>query len=1212
MALIHVYETLAEHWTIEADGKLHAVLPALDLTKYIALVGGKRVDADYETKPDDIVFVRRVPGEPVSFLLTLGPALIMSAIGLGIELYQQKKKLAELNDSANAARTAGASSTQKLPYVKGARNTAATGNTFPYIIGETLMTPYTLCTPHYTIAGDKGQSQYVDMALLVGFNNLCIRSIKLGNTTIKTLDGNTPQDGVYSWDNGIYYDSRNIIEIRQTGEFTTAGMGDKIILTDLNKEIPHRHLPDNATAQEREEIEDEWKAGVLQTLPENAKSVEVIALFDGLRKYDDGAWKSQSVTLKPQWTNVENPQESDWHDFTNGFNQNGTYSNTFSYNSSAQMRFAARQDFTAAQGYGKKMSVRVVRTTPKAESNARDTVYLMAVQTTCYDPKQSTASNLVTAKILDATARGKCCRIGIRIAANENTKDNLDAISVIAAGTARTWNGTEWSENKTTTRNLAAWLLEILTSAHHAPSRYDDTELDLPTFGALYEYCAAQGFNADGVIQKGRPKKQTVETLCRNANCSLVYSPASGKIEVAIDNGRDYSLALLNSENIIAISTARELKRRADGMKMKYVNRAAEYDADSVIFMRDGGEYDPTTDTLTEATAEYLTDYAHAYKYVWRRMAEEQAQPKTVQVRVGYEGAYYPLYGRVDVQHVTLTKGLAHSIIKETVWQYGRLQKIKVDGYVDFPAGAECGVIVNCVSDTGHGVLALKVSGTGRTDTLTLVSEVTQSDDLIPEEGNFLSFGTLDSDGEFSQIRSTMKITDIEENDNGYTLTLVDYNPAVYEYGTLPTYKTNLTAIPDSRRQTVEEQREYVQLPDAQALTADSVQAAVDTVTHGQRFTNIYKVRPVETTLDEIIAKIDDDARNQTASISISEEEILLQVENVEKGLVGLIDIQAGAVTALVEGGGASGQMSLTLNLPVLIDATTRAKLIQASTEAKVAAVYALLDGTSGAGARYAIKGNATDADVKALWDDAVDGGLLASQIELEADQIFIDGDVIVNDENKIKAAMIDVQNLLASDITVKDKGVIHSDNYDGTIDANGNITTYGSAGWAIDHAGKADFGGGHFNGTIKMDGGFLQSNKTPFQPMAMVNIGYDDTAIVLSNSKNVSSIQRGGIGEYSIFFENPVKLKTHVYNGKLYVDVFVISNASQSFTYGFLNPLEVNINWLRQYVDGRVPVDSSGYAYVNYVILYFINHDSADLQDPVAAQCFIFGTETD
>ena len=61
-------------------------------------------------------------------------------------------------------------------------------------------------------------------------------------------------------------------------------------------------------------------------------------------------------------------------------------------------------------------------------------------------------------------------------------------------------------------------------------------------------------------------------------------------------------------------------------------------------------------------------------------------------------------------------------------------------------------------------------------------------------------------------------------------------------------------------------------------------------------------------------------------------------------------------------------------------------------------------------------------------------------------------------DGGYLRTALIDVENILTKNITVKDNGVIHSSNYNGTIDANGNITGYGSAGWAIDHSGRADF----------------------------------------------------------------------------------------------------------------------------------------------------------
>lgn len=211
-----------------------------------------------------------------------------------------------------------------------------------------------------------------------------------------------------------------------------------------------------------------------------------------MRKYNDD-WKEQTITLQPQWTNAANPSESDWNDFTNGFNQNGTYNNTFTYNTKKQMRYVARQEFTAAQAFNKNMKVRVIRTTPKADSSAKDSVYLLAVQTYCYDAKKSSSSQLVAADVLEPTKRDKCCCIGVRVVANVNTKGLLDAISVIESGCARTWDGTAWSSAKTPTRNLAAWVLELMTSPHHRPSKYDDAELDLASFWRMVYVLPAAG-----------------------------------------------------------------------------------------------------------------------------------------------------------------------------------------------------------------------------------------------------------------------------------------------------------------------------------------------------------------------------------------------------------------------------------------------------------------------------------------------------------------------------------------------------------------------------------------------------------------------------------------------------------------------------------------------------------------------------------------------
>lgn len=1133
MALIHVYSGLNEKETYRFDGKLCDHIKGVDWENSICLKGGYKITPDYEVQKDDVIYVRKLPTAGVStstlVIIALAVTAVAAGVTAGVALYQSAEAQKKLEENEKAAKAASEKA-NALPFIKGARNQAATGQTFPYVIGESLFTPYRLCPPHIVIEGEKGEKQYYYITLEAGYNNLLIKQLRMGETLIKDFSSDTtPQNGVYDWDNGVYYDSANKIEIRQSGDFEDDNFNRKIIYTDITTEIPHEHAGDDAT--ENAKIEEDWKNGVVQELPSYAMACDVVVLFDGLRKYEDNGWKECSITLKPQWTNAKNPEESDWEDFDEGFNQNGTISNTFEYMTKEQMRYVAHQDFKAVKAYGKNIKVRIIRTTPKTkDGNAKDSVYFLGVNTTCYDNKKSNSATLVPARVLEESESAKCCRIGIKVIANANTTGNLDAFTVIESGVANTWNGKEWSKEKTPTRNLAAWVREIMLSDKHAPSRYSAEELDGQTFGEWYEYCEKEGFHADGVISKATKKKTLIETLLTNGNAELVFNPFSGKIEVAVDNGRDYSVAMLNSENIISISTTKEFKRKTDGIRIKYVNRQADFVSDSVTFMRDGGEYDPSSDTLSSAGVEYITDYEHAYKYAWRRMAEELAQPRKVIVKVGLEAAYYPLFSRVELQHKSLKIGIAHATVKGLQWEKNLLKKIVLSGYVDFPTDKACGVIINCVNKAGHGIVALKVNGNGRTDELEVETALRDTADVIPSVGNALSFGELDNNGKFTTVTKTMKIVNAEETENGFSLTLVDYNDGLYNYGKLPEYKSNITTIPNDRKAYVPN---YVTPDEVTANASEAAQAAVDTIS-GLNFSNVYTLRNNIATIEDIIRKMDEDAEKAAAGISITEEaivlkvedeaanqrslvaltkdEILAQVDDMAANLTGLIDVQAGMVAAFVEGGGASGQMSLSVNLPIVISASTRNKLVSKSTEAKVAAVYALIANTES----YGIKGNASNTAVKELWNDAVKGGLLASQINLNADQISIDGSTIFSDskatnvadvfssaksyadskastaessakknafdkmaENlkamgltvdssttvisggKIKTSLIDADALMAQLVTIKDGGALQNDGF-----------SSGNKGFKISSDGTAEFNNATIRGTVEAQNG--------------------------------------------------------------------------------------------------------------------------------------------
>ena len=791
----------------------------INFEEFIILKNGERLTPDYEVREDDIIYIRKLP-KGTTAAIVMAVVGVVAAVGAGVYSYIQQKKINDMNEKLqdNQRKLQAGSQVNKLPYVRGAANRMATGETFPYIIGETLFTPYKLSPDHIEVRGTDGTELFYYLIMNTGFSNLLYKKMFLGNADVKVWNDVAPQNGTFSFDSGAYYDDDNLIEIRQTGAFVTPGFEKKISMAQYMEEIPHRHLPDDATPEEAQEIQDEWEAGLVKQCASQAMAVEVIVLFDGLRKFDSdaGTWYSQSVTLQVQWTNKSNPQEGDWVDFTNGFNQNGTYSNTFRRNVQKQLRFSAVQEFTAAQAYGKDISVRVRRTTPKAKENARDTVYLLAVQTTCYGAG-SDENDLVAAPPLVTELRDKCSRIGIRVRSTNATDGHLDSFSVIVSGCARTWDSVnhEWSLTKTPTRNLAAWVLEIETSDIHSPSQYNDSEFDLDSFGAWYEYCETMGIYADGAITSSSTKKLTIDTLVANGNAALVYNEFTGKIEVCIDSGRDYCVGLVTPDNILSMNATKQVKRLADGKRVSYVNRDANYETDTITFMRDGGEYDPQSDILSPVSLSFITNYTQAFRQIWRQMAEEIARPLSVTAKLGPMGAFYRLFDCLQVQHPALSIGLGHGTIKMLgVDDNNIIKQIQLAGWVEFPESGDCGIIINC-SSTG-GVLPVQVTGHGKTNILTLVDVIHEDDPIAPSLGDTLSFGVL-NDGAFDYVSQKMLITNIAPANEGCTVTLVPYNDAVYQYGALPEYHSNITPRPEGTTLTLEDVREYVSPSDVGA-----------------------------------------------------------------------------------------------------------------------------------------------------------------------------------------------------------------------------------------------------------------------------------------------------------------------------------------------------------------------------------------------------------
>lgn len=783
MGQIYIYDSLdIKKNVIRANGKLKDILPNYDFSRAIVLSNGERIDREYEVKPEDNLFIRAVPSGVSVSVIAIVVSCVAAAAAIGTAIYaaiQNQKLQNEMNKAQKQSRN---SAVEELPFLRGAQNRSALGNSIPFVMGEIFNTPYKIYSGHYTLAGVNGEKQYWNAILCSGYSGQVIKSVSLGDVKILDRAGDTePQNRVYDVTEGIYADPENKIEIRNGEEFITSDFRQKVVAVACGDEVVFN-------------AEDEEATPLIKQLEPNAMAVDVEIEFNGLRYMTNkGKWVGYNVGVVPYWSN-DNGET--WNMFA--FNQNGQLSNLFTYNSSRTIRFVAHKNFTAAEAFGKSIQIKLVRVNPKtSDGKTQDTVKCGYYQTYCYDAKASTAEELIPCPALTDQFTDCTTRLGLHFIANDSTNGELNEINVIAQGVARTWNGTEWSEEKSVTRNPASWILEILTSSVHPHSRYEDSEIDLDSLGRLYEYCEEQELYCDGLVTKETKKKDLLGKILEECFSTLIRN-RYGLLEVCIDKEEPIPVALINSQSIVSSTVTKSFERQVDGKKATFVNRD-NWQTDTMYVMRDGALKKRPEQSATEYSLSYATTSNHVFKVIQRQLLKEGLQPREIKVNVGREGDYYPLYSTLKVQMPQMRIGNVSTVIHDISLAS---RQITVGDYVEFEEGKDYGLVIEGVTSSGRNEFDIPVTGEGRTRILNIAEgvDISMIDPTLIEYGNIASFGELEN-GSFLKVTNLMKIYGINSNEDGTELTLRDYNPLIYRWEQgepIPEFKSNLTTVPMS------------------------------------------------------------------------------------------------------------------------------------------------------------------------------------------------------------------------------------------------------------------------------------------------------------------------------------------------------------------------------------------------------------------------------
>jgi len=784
-------------------------------------LGSEKLDPDYIVKEDDLIIIQELPGGLTTALIV--SAIVVGVVGITVGVIavvkaneaqkELQRALDKLKNQSNKQQDQ-----ETIPWLSGGRNERALGKQTPIILGRHLFTPYYLSDPYLQPSGTDGEDLFWHGTFVCGQTGLVIEQIRNGATNLRSFSDTSPQ--TINGDNGHFdtpvnydpakpppfYDPANRVEIIQTGYFTDPIFNQKWIDSlESTVELGRKKSDTQVIDEDGIFILDEGEEPVIRESAKFPMRLEIELFVDGLCGWDSNNSVETEATINVSlgwsltndgpWTPIPIP---------------GWPENDLTRAKSKQMRFIASYNLPPSvySKAGNPVYIRAVRNTQMRTGGYRDRVYLSAIRTKLYSPEKSSTSVLVEAKNLNEKLSSKLCRMGIKLKVNKNTDEALDRFNIVALMTARAWDGYSWS-GKVKTSNPAAVALEVLTGLIHELSAYEDSEIDLYSFGKLYEFCENQKVNiegsllnlklkSNGVITTASRKIDVLRSILSVCEAGL-YVNEFGKIIVYPDDTQTTPIALLNPQIIVKMQESRDLNRKADGYKVDYIDQDADWNQDTKEILRPRVEED-LLNTFTSIKFDLTTTYNQAMWKARRLMAKEIHRPGEVTVSVGKEGRLYRPGSLIKVQHEGFKIGLGSGEIVELITEGDYVTGFRLMERFNIASDRDYYIDYYVVDETRNHVVTKQIQSVGKyTDILMLTVPIQKDSYDIPAMGNILS--ALYGEPGQSRVWESKRylVTGLNPTQQGYDLTLVQYNDDIYNTTTIDEileYKSSILSKP--------------------------------------------------------------------------------------------------------------------------------------------------------------------------------------------------------------------------------------------------------------------------------------------------------------------------------------------------------------------------------------------------------------------------------
>ena len=682
-----------------------------------------------------------------------GGLLAGSLIGCGVSMTLSGTVLYNLDipDVNNKERE----QPEQDPSIRGSENQSRPLGTIPTLLGRRRVYP-DLAANNYTWV-DRHGDQYLYQLFCLGQaeKEIDTSTLKIEETLLKDYSASGNINNVL---NGT--DELIQMTIRQGGETPP-------MITKCVHEIQLNAILKNKT----EEGQD---GSIIRTTPDKTEEIHLdVFFYNGLGKYnDDGNVVSTSVQLEAMYKRADQGDES--------YQSLGIFSygsNTISGKELKTKRYMIHKTDLPAASY----TVKVTRVTKDSEDNKIvDAVYVGSIR----------------ALKKEAPVSPQRCRLltlmAVKIKVSEKLNNVIKQLNVISSSRLPSYSGNgsgidSWPY--TVSSNPASAAIYAMTGGF-SQQKLNDSEIDWPSFQALYQWCQDKGYECNEYIAESMPISTLLTRIA--STCRSEILRINGKITVIQDIEKPAPVQLFTPRNSHGYTESIIMADIPDAMSLQYTDEDAGFAKNELtIYNTADGNKEAEPQTTQDVPLWGVTSSVQARKLGMYKYAVSKNRPIVAKFSCDFEYLLCNKGDRIryagDIALTGISQGRITGLIHNTA---GQIIAVTTDEALTMEAGKVYGMRIR--RQDASIVLHQLVTESGEFKEAVFATVLKNGE---VAEGDLFSFGLLNNDSK------EFIITDISCGENlSADITCTEYAPEIFGVDDpgfiLPDYDPKITNVP--------------------------------------------------------------------------------------------------------------------------------------------------------------------------------------------------------------------------------------------------------------------------------------------------------------------------------------------------------------------------------------------------------------------------------